>query len=94
MNKKTNNLNKHELLLEQVDRLRKLKLPPKWEVAKLDVVFKRRSGEDMYKDAEVVYDSTNNTFYVATAKSIVYESEKLPMLEAIEIMEIANNIIK
>lgn len=83
-----------ELLLEQVEKLREIKLPEKWEVAKLDVTFKRRSGEDMYKDAEVVYDSLNNTFYVKTAKSIVYESEKKPMLEAIEIMEKANKIIK
>jgi len=83
-----------ELVLEQVDKLRQIKLPPKWEVAKLDVVFKRRSGVDMYKDAEVVYDSMNNCFYVKTCKSIVYESEKLPMLEAIEVMEKANRIIK
>lgn len=83
-----------ELLLEQVDKLRKIKLPDKWEVAQLDVVFKRKSGIDMYKDAEVIYDGMNNTFYVRTAKSIVYESEKKPMLEAIEVMEQANKIIK
>lgn len=87
-------IKKHKLLLEQVSKLRELKLPPKWEVAKLDVVFKRVSGEDMYKDAQVVYDSRNDTFYVQTSKSIVYESEKEPMLEAIEVMEKANRIIK
>lgn len=92
--KDTKIFNRHELILEQVDKLRQLKLPPKWEVAKLDVTFKRRSGEDMYKDAEVVYDSMNNTFYVKTCKSIVYEGEKEPMLEAIKVMEQANKIIK
>lgn len=85
---------KKELLLEQVEKLREMRLPPKWEIAKLDVTFKRISGEDMYKDAEVIYDIYNETFYVKTHKSIVYESEKKPMQEAIEIMEKANKIIK
>ena len=83
-----------EILIEQVDKLRKMDLPPKWEVAKIEVSFKRRSGEDMYKDAEVVYDSLNETFYVKTAKSIVYPEEVLPMNQAISVMKEANKIIK
>lgn len=82
-----------ELLLDQVDKLRELKLPPKWEVAKLEVSFKRKSGEDMYKDAEVVYDSLNGVFYVKTTKSIVYPEEVLPMNQAMSVMKEANKII-
>lgn len=86
-------MKRKELLLDQVDKLRSLKLPPKWEVAKLEVSFKRRSGEDFYKDAEVIYDDLNGTFYVKTAKSIVYPEEVLPMNQAIAVMKSANEII-
>lgn len=84
---------KKELLLKQVDELRKIKLPEKWEVAKLDVVFKR-NGADIYQSAEVIYDTLNGYFYVKTTKSIVYESEAKPMLEAVSVMRKANKVIQ
>lgn len=87
-------MKKTELLLEQVDKLRNIKLPAGWEVAKLDVVFEKKDVSNMYKSAFVIYDDMNDTFYVKTSKSIVYESEKDSMQEAIQVMEKANNIIK
>lgn len=80
-----------EILLEQADELRKLKLPPKWEVSKLDVTFRRSGFMEDY--AEVIYDSTNKTFYVKTNKSIVYPDEVQTMKQAIGVMNKANAII-
>ncbi len=82
-----------ELLLEQINELKKIKLPEGWKIAKLDVVFKK-SGIDMYHNGKVIYDSMNDCFYVKTQKSIVYESESKVMEEAIKIMKKANKIIK
>lgn len=84
---------KKELLLEQADELRNMKLPKHWEVSKLEVTFSRR-GSDMYKRANVIYDDMNHTFYVQTVKSIVYPGESKQMKEAIGVMMKANKIIK
>jgi hypothetical protein len=81
-----------ELMLEQVDRLRKMRLPASWKVAKLDVHFEREGYLGDY--ASVVYDSMNNCFYVKTNKAIVYQGDKKALVEAISIMDEANRIIK
>lgn len=81
-----------ELLLEQVDRLRKLKLPLEWEVAKLDVEFTRKGTCGDW--ATVVYDSMNNIFYVKTNKSIIYPVDWKATKEGVDIMKQANEIIK
>lgn len=83
---------KKELLLEQVDRLRKLKLPPEWEVAKLDVIFVRSGVLGDY--ATVIFDSLNGVFYAKTNKAIVYPNDVNALKEAINIMKQANTIIK
>jgi hypothetical protein len=93
MKKKTTDekVNK-ELLLEDVDRLRKIKLPPGWEVAKLDVVFERRGILGEY--ATVIFDARNGEFYVNGNKYIVYPEDKKALIEAVNIMNKANSIIK
>jgi len=84
-------MDKKELLIEQVERLRKMRLPASWKVAKLDVVFERQGVHNEW--ASVIYDDMNKTFYVKTNKSIVYPSEKKATKEAIKIMERANTIL-
>ena len=81
-----------EILMEHVSKLRDMKLPPKWKVAKLDVVFRREGFNE--QSASVVYDSMNDCFYVRTDKVIVYENNKKAVLEGINIMKKANKIIK
>lgn len=85
-------MKKKELLIDQADDLRRVKLPPEWNVSKIEVTFRRRGFLENY--AEVIYDSTNKTFYVKTNKSIVYPNEVNTMREAIGIMKKANDIIK
>lgn len=81
-----------ELLIDQADDLRKMRLPINWEVSKLEVTFRRKGFMEDY--AEVIYDSMNKTFYVKTNKSIVYPGDTKTMNEAMEVMRKANNIIK
>lgn len=82
-----------ELLLEQVDRLRAMRLPKGWEMAKLEVVFERKGQLDEW--AQVIYwnYSGEPTFYVQTNKAIIYPEAVKPTMEAIEIMKRANEII-
>jgi hypothetical protein len=84
-------LNRKELLLEQVDRLRQIKLPPEWEVAKLEVKF-RRNGV-MEDSAYVIYDSLNGNFYVKNDYGYIHPKMKKVVAESIEIMDRANSII-
>lgn len=84
--------NRTELLIDQESELRKLKLPPKWSVAKIEVTFKRSGFCEDY--AEVIYDSLNKTFYIRTDRSIIYPSNLKTTQEAIRVMNKANRVIK
>lgn len=84
-------IKRKELLLDQVDKLRKIKLPPEWEVAKLDVEFKRKGFLGDF--AVVTYDSMNNCFYTKTNKAIVYKDDEKALLEGLKIMKQANSIL-
>ena len=80
-----------ELLVEHADRLRKLKLPPNWEVSKLDVVFKREGLAHKY--ASVVYDSMNNVFYLKAENVTCYPEKVKTLLEGFSVMSKANAVI-
>ncbi len=82
---------KKDLLLEQIDELRNIKLPAGWEVARLDVEFVKPGLLQEY--SQVIYDARNGVFYARTNNSIIYPEEKKVTMEAIEIMEKANKII-
>lgn len=80
-----------ELLLEQIDKLRQIKLPPEWQVCRLDVEFKRNGF--LEEHVVVVYDSLNNTFYTTNNKCIIYPEDFKYIKEGIDIMKEANKII-
>ncbi len=81
-----------EILMEQMDELRQMPLPPEWKVSRLEVTFEREGILGEW--GSVIYDNRNDTFYVKTNKSIIYPDDTKATQEAIKIMEIANKIIK
>jgi hypothetical protein len=81
-----------QLQIEQVDSLRKLKLPDGWEVTRLDVSFSKKGYSGHF--AAVDYDGLNNVFYVRTDKAIVYPTDESLVVEAIGVMRKANTVIR
>lgn len=87
-------LQKQELLMEQINKLRQIKLPPGWEIAKLDVMFKKPNSNVPIESSSVVYDARNGCFYAKTPRGYVYPKEEKEVRECLEVMSKANDIIK
>lgn len=80
--------------IKELEDFLKIKLPPEWNMVKLEAKFERTALGQPEMWATVVLDESNKTFYVKTQKSVVYEQESEIMEEAISIMRKANKIIK
>lgn len=92
MKKEKQKQKQKELLIEQISKLREMKLPEKWKVARLDVEFKREGFGDAW--GVVCYDSTHDTFYFKGNRGMfMYPSDIQVVNEGIEIIREANKII-
>lgn len=82
-----------DLSLATVQKLQELKLPSgEWHCVKAEISFERRGILGEW--ATVIYDASNNTFYVQMNKAIVYQNDCPALEEAIKLMRKANEIIQ
>lgn len=87
-------MQKKEILLEHADKLRQLKTPAGWEVAGIEVSFKKIKPEYPIHSTYVVYDAFNDKFYTKNDRVIIYPEDVKDIKEALVIMKKANDIIK
>lgn len=81
-----------KIALEKQKKLSEMELPSgEWSVVEMEVRFIRKGQEGEW--ASVVYDASNDTFYVKTNKAIVYPGDEPALQEALDLMKRANKVI-
>jgi hypothetical protein len=71
--------------------LNEIKLAPEWSMIRAEIQFERKGVLGEW--ATVIWDPGNAVFYVKTNKAIVYPDDTPALLEAVNLMNKANEIV-